>query len=430
MGQELLFNKYDIHGVLRNQTEAVKQRVLEVDPNTILSISEGDLVASLVQEFRLDVPVINDDEIHIAHSGETPVDVSHDYNRAFLDGSRPFYIQGTKTVIAIPFDGEAVFFNVQPQTFTLNPPRGEISKGELHLTYIRTDQDGNAIRQEFQRTLSSIKEYLSSLTQSTTEFNGKLEALISELVKKRKAKLLADAGMTAAIGLPMKKRGGTPATYTVPVTRRAPKIEKMKVTGAFKPEPALAEEDYQEILHIMKNMVKVMELSPHAFHNMGEEDIRSHFLVQLNGAYNGQATGETFNFQGKTDILIRVDGKNVFIAECKVWKGEKVLLATIDQLLSYLSWRDTKSSVVIFNRNAGFTDVLSKIAEAVPTHPHFKRHDGKPDESSFRYVFSQPNDINREIVLTVLAFDIPTAPAIKAMGAGKSFDKDAKTEKR
>jgi hypothetical protein len=101
----------------------------------------------------------------------------------------------------------------------------------------------------------------------------------------------------------------------------------------------------------MQNMVQVMELSPHVFYNMGEEDLRTHFLVQLNGAFKGQATGETFNFQGKTDILIRVEGKNVFIAECKFWKGEEALFATLDQLLSYLSWRDTKAALLVFNRN-------------------------------------------------------------------------------
>jgi hypothetical protein len=54
-------------------------------------------------------------------------------------------------------------------------------------------------------------------------------------------------------------------------------------------------------------MTHVMEQSPHAFVKMGEEDLRTHFLVQLNGVYEGQATGETFNFEGKTDILIRID---------------------------------------------------------------------------------------------------------------------------
>jgi len=108
-------------------------------------------------------------------------------------------------------------------------------------------------------------------------------------------------------------------------------------------------EEYENILSIMRNMVRVMEQSPKAFENMGEEDLRTQFLVQLNAQYEGRATGETFNFQGKTDILIRADeGGNVFIAECKFWSGEKQFLETIDQLLSYLTWRDTKTAILIF----------------------------------------------------------------------------------
>jgi hypothetical protein len=90
---------------------------------------------------------------------------------------------------------------------------------------------------------------------------------------------------------------------------------------------------------------------------------------------------------------------------------QKSFLETIKQLLSYLSWRDTKAAVLIFNRNADFSSVLAKIGEIVPKHGNFKRDLGKSDESTFRYVFAQPNDANREITLTVLAFDIPTAPA-------------------
>ena len=86
---------------------------------------------------------------------------------------------------------------------------------------------------------------------------------------------------------------------------------------------------------------------------------------------------------------------------------EKTFLETIDQLLSYLSWRDTKAAVVVFNRNADFSAVLAKMAEATPKHPHFKRKSDRLDERAFRYVFGQPGDANREITLTVLAFDIP-----------------------
>lgn len=52
----------------------------------------------------------------------------------------------------------------------------------------------------------------------------------------------------------------------------------------------------------MEGMVRVMECSPRDFSHMGEETLRSHFLVQLNAQYAGQATGETFNYEGKTDI--------------------------------------------------------------------------------------------------------------------------------
>jgi hypothetical protein len=75
------------------------------------------------------------------------------------------------------------------------------------------------------------------------------------------------------------------------------------------------------------------------------------------------------------------------------------------------TWGSTKTAVVVFNRNAGFSGVLSKIADITPKHPNFRRALGKSDESTFRYVFAQPGDANREIVLAVMAFDIPTLRA-------------------
>jgi hypothetical protein len=408
--EEILFSKNDIFNVLEGQKQAVKKRVESIDVNTILNASEHDLVQALVEEFRLEVPVLREKEIYIADACETQVDVSGDPNRLFMfDHSGPFHVPGNKTVIAVPYEGgEADFFRIQPQTYGSVSPRAEIRDGELLLTYMRTDQNAVALKRDYEEAVKYIKESLLRLSQSAAQFNGQLEGLATSHLKARKDRLLADAGMVAAIGLPMKKRQGVPVTYAVPVVRRRPKIEQIKVAGSFTPEPVLAQSEYEEILGIMKNMALVMERSPHAFLETGEDALRMHFLVQLNGAYEGDATGETFNFDGKTDVLIRKDGKNVFIAECKFWTGEKAFLETIDQLLSYLSWRDTKTAVVVFNRNAGFSAVLAKIAEITPKHPQFKRDLGKSDESTFRYVFAQPNDANREITLTVMAFDIPT----------------------
>src|ERR1039458_1469156 len=269
MGEELLFNKQDIFSVVQGQTAAVKKGVQAIPANTLLNASEHDLTQALVAELRLDVPRINDEGIHIASTGETQVDVRHDPMRMVIDRSRPCLVPGTKTVIGVPFTGDPGFFRVQPQTYTMNPPRGELTNGEILLTYVRTDHNAEAIKQEYLRTVASIKDNLRWLTESASQFNNQLEATITSQLKARKERLLADAGMAAAIGLPMKKREGVPVTYAVPVTRRVPRIEQLIVTGAFTPEPALAPDEYDEILRIMKNMVHVMERSPRAFHDMG-----------------------------------------------------------------------------------------------------------------------------------------------------------------
>ncbi len=69
---------------------------------------------------------------------------------------------------------------------------------------------------------------------------------------------------------------------------------------------------------------------------------------------------------------------------------------------------DTKCAVLVFNRNVNFTDVLESIVATVPKHPNFKREQGKSSETSFKYIFGHPDDANRELIVTVMAFNIPS----------------------
>ena len=153
----------------------------------------------------------------------------------------------------------------------------------------------------------------------------------------------------------------------------------------------------------------VMERSPKAFHDIDEEALRTHFLVQLNGHYEGQATGETFNYQGKTDILIRSGDRNIFIAECKFWGGPAKLTETIDQILGYLSWRDSKAAILLFNRNKDFSKVVNAIPETVKAHSNFQKDEGTRGQTGFRYAFRHKDDAAKILHLTVMAFDIPRA---------------------
>ena len=179
-------------------------------------------------------------------------------------------------------------------------------------------------------------------------------------------------------------------------------------TEPFVPEPALLDAEFEHIIEVIERMSTVMEFSPGAFSAMDEETLRSHILVQLNGHYEGNATGETFNYEGKTDVLIRVDGKNIFIAECKFWQGPKSFKGAMDQLLSYASWRDTKVAIVLFNRRKNFTDVLDAIPNVVKEHPNYKASTKGASERRFRYVLKHRDDPNRELKLAVVAFDVPS----------------------
>ena len=227
-------------------------------------------------------------------------------------------------------------------------------------------------------------------------------------VNARREKLLKDQGLAAGLGYPLRPRQDAPQTYIAPsVRRKTTPSQPPAAATRFVPEPTLEMQQYEHILSVMLNMVAVMERSPKAFREMQEEDLRQHFLVQLNGHYEGQATGETFNFEGKTDILIRVDGKNIFIAECMLWRGPESVKKKIDQLFGYTSWRDTKTALLIFNRERNFSAVLAKIPEIVESHPNFKRRLLYPSETGFRFILHNRDDKNRELTLTVLAFEVP-----------------------
>lgn len=106
--------------------------------------------------------------------------------------------------------------------------------------------------------------------------------------------------------------------------------------------------------------------------------------------------------------MTRVHDRNIFIG-CKFWGGEKAFLDTITQLLGYLSWRDTKAAVIMFNRNVDFTGMLKAMETAISKHPNLKRGPTKEGETRFRCVFGNPIDPNREVTVTAMAFNVPKA---------------------
>lgn len=402
-----LFAELEWFRVADGQKAAMKQEVLALTEQRVLSGSVDDLSDYLVDKYGIEVPDLKEDEIAVDQR-DSQIDVSHDRTRMIWDRSRPFYVSGTMIEASVPFTGEAGAFQIRPTTFTSMPPYAEVGAGELLIQVAGSNLTAEQVRSSILNTVRDIASYLENLRHDARGLADQLRAEAKAQVEQRRQKFLADRNLVASLGFPLKRRDDAPQTYRAPEIRRRVRLRPpATTTEPYRPEPALEMEEYENILSIMANMALVMERSPAAFATMGEEDLRMHFLMQLNGQYEGQATGETFNLGGKTDILVRSGGKNIFIVECKFWEGPKKLLETVDQLLRYTSWRDTKTAVVIFNRQKNFGRVLASIEETMPSHPQVKRSLSKPSETSLRYVLGHRDDPNREMILTVLAFDVP-----------------------
>lgn len=404
-----LFSSKELSDLMEANRTALVQEVERMDANRLLNTSPVDLGRYLVEKYTLLAPTLERDAWSASET-EAQIDVRHDRDRWITDRTRPCLVAGQRINVKVPFQGDPELLYARASTSSSMPPRAQIHGQSLLLTYdIAHDSQQRDIKQEAERMLSDIEQHLGWLRSDLGGFNQALPAQADQAIMARRTRILANQGRAAALGIPLKGRPDTPKTYAVPEVRRkiVPALPPATTT-TFEPEPVLEADNYEHILSVIQNMAHVMERSPSAFKSMGEEDLRQHFLVQLNGHFEGAATGETFNVNGKTDILLRSSGKNVFIAECKFWKGSKQFRETLDQLLGYTAWRDTKTAILIFNRGTAMSTVVKAIATETPSHKNFKQIVNWNHESGFRYVFRHTDDPNREFMLTVLIFDVPS----------------------
>jgi hypothetical protein len=172
-------------------------------------------------------------------------------------------------------------------------------------------------------------------------------------------------------------------------------------------EPALDERVFEHILGVIRMQARQMEQSPGTYRQMGEEDRRQTIVATLNTHYEGRAHAEAFNVAGKTDILIRHDGRNLFICECKFWNGAEGFIETIDQVFSYTGWRDTKLAIVMFVREKGLSAILEKARTVLAEHPQFVAWKEAGSETELRATMHWPGDEKRLADLNVFFVHTP-----------------------
>lgn len=413
-GKNKLFYESELSDFLKNRGHQIESDISSQSDEYFCKIEIEEYLSCIEQQYSLQTPKISEDEIQVEEPRKRPVTIPSHYRTS---RNRESSIDGVAIKVLIPVEGETDLFRYRPNQHFLNFIQANIRPNCIEIEYhIPIDESKTfKLQSSLGQELSQIKQWLDFMDKDIQTFNKNIRSHARPCIDRKIQNYKSINTLISNIPYPIKKREGLPETFVSPQVRRKPKVTRPTVDERkFKPEPTLENEEYNHILKICSDMALVMERSPSAFIRMGEEDLRTHFLVHLNGHYQGQATGETFNSIGKTDILIRDDNQNIFISECKYWHGEKGYIETIDQLLGYVTYRDTKTAIFVFVKNKDFSGVLSKIQKVTPTHDNFVSHVNsyKPhlEGTGFRYIFKNKNDTEKPFLLTVMAFHIPETP--------------------
>ncbi|MFE3598171.1 hypothetical protein [Streptomyces sp. NPDC059142] len=362
----MLFSNGDLAETLNHQLDRLANAVAGWNEDALLTRPLGDVVEAIKGKFLVE-PVVLDRE------GVTAEPIEDGFMPTQQFGET-VNIRATTVTLVVPCTGERTLLTLRPDHFSLNPPTASVRDSELHLFWIGSMNPApSVIQQNIDKQINDIQQWLDWSTHQVNAFNAAASQRIVAEVQARKDRLLANRNLQASLGFPMRKRPDA-NTYAAPITRKTIVPRRLApASQPFRPEPALAEGQYEAALEVLLHQRNQLERSPSTSAKMGEEQIRDLLLLQLNGHFRGEAAGEVFNNNGKTDILIRVEDKHIFIGECKIWRGPKTIADTLDQLLGYLTWRDTKAALLLFIRSGSPTDVLAKALVKFREHPNYKR---------------------------------------------------------
>jgi hypothetical protein len=403
------FRDGDVHAAFRNLQEEIRKEIDSLENEYVLKVSQTELERHFIDKGLIHPLVLHTDEFYIESQSGTKLDMSHDFRRAVFPGERAI-VQGTRIEIAIPFEGDDWLWRIQPSTHILRGfPEIDVLDDRIQMPFAFPDDSANpeSLKRSTDSQVKDLATMVNYLAKDVENHNNMIRQIVPAAIQRKREKAKEATGSVAALGIPMKRRD-QPATFAIPATRRpSPTRKPSAQVEPYQPEPVLESAEYQHILDVMRSMSLVIERNPSSFATLDEEAIRDHFLLQLNGHYEGGATGETFNASGKTDILIRAGDRNVFIAECKFWRGPQGFSEATDQLLRYLTWRDSKCALLVFNKTRDPVAVRTKMHEVISSRAEYRRTVKQRQDGDSQYILVKPSDPGREIILTTQLYDIP-----------------------
>jgi hypothetical protein len=315
--------------------------------------------------------------------------------------------------IELPFEGNGDLFYCKPSTCAINYPKIDnidIQRKRIYFTLELNDLDESQYSQQLNSVIGDINQNVPNVNNDIRAWDNGLETLIDSQFSQFTMFVEKKNDFYEKVGLKVNSKADKFISPS-PVTRKKipqPKVSKEKAIEKI--TPTLQDEIYKDILNTLYNVGKAIEKKPSIYKGKSEPDLRDILLLFLETRYeSATATAETFNKKGKADIVLKhsADSSNLFVAECKIWSGISDFHEAIDQLLGYLTLRDSKSALIIFVDNVNITETKEKICEQISNHSSFVKFCRENDDYSLRYKFGLPEDKNIHLEMEVMLFHFP-----------------------
>lgn len=359
------------------------------------------------------------EEFPIVHWEETQIEIgeteiyARDLPRTF-DISNPD-AKFTKKVVNyhVPFSSDSsLLYNCASNIFHSSPMNGfpYIENNQIVFSFVDLYENSEKIDQEFLSSKRSFTQKLNDLENEVKGYNLELPSFIDKEIKKRLLGIKRLDDYKSKFAFPIKKKNDVPEIFmphkVIKQKRIIPKpISNSK--GIESQEKYITDEDYLRILTMLQDCGRNWESHPDTYKGKGEESLRDQLIFVLAPNIDGVVAGEAYNKNGKTDIAIKYNSINLFIGECKIWKGAKVFSGTIDQILGYLTWRDSKSAIMMFVPNKDISSVIDVTEKTVNEHPNFVRKLETYNNGWTNYRFHLTGDKSSYLTIAIQLYHLP-----------------------
>jgi hypothetical protein len=276
--------------------------------------------------------------------------------------------------LKIPHRSQQGYFSFIPSVPPRTPFYGDVDANFVTLEYFAS-QDPREVKRMIAAQTSVLVEWVDAINDDIGRAATRMRAAVLERLRSRAAGRRKSRDLIQALELP---------TAPVPIERAMEIPAEPRSMELAQPDTpsggwTLADHTYELVLDTVIRFGNAMERRSRSAKQLipDEETLRDWIVFILNSNFQREdekdmfTVGEAANGKGKTDILTRQDGKNVFIGECKFWKGAAAFTSGIDQLFGYLGWRDLKAALILFIKEGDASQIIEKAHAQILAHPSF-----------------------------------------------------------